>query len=307
MRNAVKLLLISLSVFLSGITLAAERVTYFVPDAVGSPIAAMDAQGNLLWRETYTPYGKRTTSDQNNSASPSYTGKPEDPDTGLVYMGARAYDPESARFTGIDPQGFNEGNPQTFGRYVYANNSPYRYNDPNGETPVEGSVSLLWDVGQVVAALSTGAPVGPALVDVGLDAVGFFSPMPGTGMLLKSGHKANKITQGIRESRAARHAETGVTEEGEQFVRIAAKTKGLKLTPSGGVEPGTYAFPKSSFMQLLASPEGVKSLGDVPGGKQSVFSVLSPPAGTPIKRGTVPGGEFGGVGGAPEAIFPQGF
>ncbi len=32
-----------------------------------------------------------------------------------------------------------------------------------------------------------------------------------------------------------------------------------------------------------------------------------PPAGTPVQRGIVPGGEFWGQGGVPEVIFPEGF
>lgn len=122
---------------------AAERITYFVPDAQGSPVAAMDEQGNVLWRESYAPYGARKTNSPDNNAKPAYTGKPEDAGTGLVYMGARMYDPETARFTGIDPQGFNEGNVQSFGRYVYANNSPYLYVDPNGEAGVLGAALLV--------------------------------------------------------------------------------------------------------------------------------------------------------------------
>ena len=37
----------------------AATVTYYHNDALGSPIAATDAAGALLWRETYRPYGER--------------------------------------------------------------------------------------------------------------------------------------------------------------------------------------------------------------------------------------------------------
>lgn len=111
---------------------AAERVVYIVSDAAGSPVAEMDEQGAVIWRKSYKPYGEEINPPAGNP-NPSYTGKPLDAETGLIYMGARSYDPEIGRFTGIDPRGFNENNPQSFGRYVYANNSPYVYNDPNGE------------------------------------------------------------------------------------------------------------------------------------------------------------------------------
>lgn len=122
---------------------AAERTVYFVPDALGSPIAAMDEAGNVVWRESHSPHGARQIRAHGNTANPAYTGKPEDTDTGLVYMGARWYDPASARFTGIDPEGFHTGNPQSFGRYLYANNAPYVYVDPNGEVPVLVPVAIF--------------------------------------------------------------------------------------------------------------------------------------------------------------------
>lgn len=133
MKQHWMLCVISWSVlFLTATAPGAERTTYFVPDASGSPVAAMDEQGNLLWRKTYAPYGEEQNPPQGNP-NPSYTGKPKDADTGLVYMGSRMYDPETGRFTGEDPRGFSESSIQSFNRYTYANNSPYVYVDPNGE------------------------------------------------------------------------------------------------------------------------------------------------------------------------------
>ncbi|MFZ5723823.1 MAG: RHS repeat domain-containing protein [Pseudomonadota bacterium] len=192
---------------------AAERVTYFAPDALGSPAAAMDEQGNVLWRETYAPYGERQTKSPENPASPAYTGKPEDPDTGLVYMGARMYDPETARFTGLDPQQFKDSDPHTFGRYVYANNSPYRYVDPNGESAAEGSVLILVDLVQMGIAASNGDPLGPPAVALGLDVVGAAIPIPGAGPALKTGRVVNG---------AASAADKGPVIIGETMGRVEA-------------------------------------------------------------------------------------
>ena len=46
----------------------AEKITYYHFDALGSPVAATDEQGNVVWRETYRPYGERI---QNQSAAAS--------------------------------------------------------------------------------------------------------------------------------------------------------------------------------------------------------------------------------------------
>ena len=114
----------------------AGEVTYYHQDALGSTVAATDEQGNVLWREAYRPYGERILKQDGGSNKLWYTGKPHEEDMGLNYFGARWYDPMIGRFTGIDPVEFQEGNIHSFNRYAYANNNPYRYVDPNGESPI---------------------------------------------------------------------------------------------------------------------------------------------------------------------------
>jgi len=186
-RLLASLLLLALSLAAT----AAERTVYFVNDAQGSPVAAMDQQGEVLWRENYAPYGERRTKTTDNNGKPAYTGKPEDTDTSLVYMHARMYDPETARFTGIDPQGYSEANPQSFGRYLYANNAPYRYTDPDGESPIDVGF-LLYDVGVFSAAVYRGDGIGAAATDLAIDLVGMASPVPGTGQYIKGVRGAHK-------------------------------------------------------------------------------------------------------------------
>ncbi len=49
-------------------------------------------------------------------------------------VSARWYDPNVGRFMGIDPVGYTSKNDvMSFNRYLYANNNPYKYVDPNGE------------------------------------------------------------------------------------------------------------------------------------------------------------------------------
>jgi hypothetical protein len=48
-------------------------------------------------------------------------------------MGARWYNSELGRFMSPDPVGFNAGNTLSFNRYLYGNNNPYTFYDPDGE------------------------------------------------------------------------------------------------------------------------------------------------------------------------------
>lgn len=106
----------------------ADVVTYFHNDISGTPLAATDEGGNLLWKETYRPYGERLL----NGASPGanrlwFGGKPQDPDTGLSYLGARYYSPQLGRFVGVDPKAVDPENLHSFNRYAYGNNNPYKF------------------------------------------------------------------------------------------------------------------------------------------------------------------------------------
>jgi RHS repeat-associated protein len=114
-----------------------DGVTYLHHDFAGNVIGATDTNGAVLWKEDYQPYGERMV----NAAAAAgnrqfFTGKPLDADTGLSYMGARYYDPAMGRFMGIDAVGFDEASVHSFNRYGYANNNPYKFVDPDGNSPL---------------------------------------------------------------------------------------------------------------------------------------------------------------------------
>ncbi len=58
-------------------------------------------------------------------------------------MQARYYDPVIGRFYSNDPVGFK--GVHTFNRYAYANNNPYKYTDPDGNSPVH-ALKFIADV-----------------------------------------------------------------------------------------------------------------------------------------------------------------
>lgn len=134
-----------------------EQITYYHNDALGSPIAATDSNGNLVWREEYSPFGSRLLRESRETDCESgncipvesiwdekqwYTGKMEETRIGLQYFGARWYEPETGRFLSADPVNFNEQNIFTVNRYLYANNNPYKYVDPDGREATQVGFSI---------------------------------------------------------------------------------------------------------------------------------------------------------------------
>ncbi|MEN9867129.1 MAG: hypothetical protein RL748_2719, partial [Pseudomonadota bacterium] len=90
-----------------------------------------DANGNLIAgsRTRYEPYGATAA-----GAVPTigFTGHVHDANTGLVYMQQRYYDPFAGRFLSTDPVLTDANTGASFNRYVYANNNPLRFIDPDG-------------------------------------------------------------------------------------------------------------------------------------------------------------------------------
>ena len=130
--------------------------TYYHNNFSGSPIAATNASGGLIWDTDYLPHGEKYAT--GNAATTNkvwFTGHVQDAGTGLVYMQARYYDPLIGRFYGIDSVGFVEDNPHSFNRYAYGNNNPYRYVDPDGRaSKVATLIRLTADKTHEIARLT---------------------------------------------------------------------------------------------------------------------------------------------------------
>jgi RHS repeat-associated protein len=133
---AIRVLLL-ICMMVPALGMAATTITYYHNDLVGSPVVATNEAGAVVWRESYRPYGERLRNETNSAPNDVwFTSRRQDVETGLVYMGARYYDPAVGRFLSMDPAGFDESNIHSFNRYAYGNNNPYRYVDPNGRWAV---------------------------------------------------------------------------------------------------------------------------------------------------------------------------
>ena len=72
-------------------------------------------------------------------------------------MQARYYDPVIGRFMSNDPVGYTAKNPvMSFNRYLYVNNNPYKYTDPDGKL----LFMLFWGPSIVTASMDIVIGVG---------------------------------------------------------------------------------------------------------------------------------------------------
>jgi len=83
-----------------------------------------------------------------------FTGRRQDPGSGLVYMGARYYDAAVGRFISRDPTGFDGATIHRHNSYAYANNNPYEFVDPDGKDPVRAVALAAYPLGVGADALS---------------------------------------------------------------------------------------------------------------------------------------------------------
>jgi RHS repeat-associated protein len=101
-------------------------------DALGSPMAVTNEQGQVVERNDYEPYG--AIIGKPNRSGIGYTGHVMDGATGLTYMQQRYYDQSIGRFLSVDPVTAYNGDLRHFNRYAYAYNNPYMYTDPDGRS-----------------------------------------------------------------------------------------------------------------------------------------------------------------------------
>ncbi|HEX3539335.1 MAG TPA: RHS repeat-associated core domain-containing protein [Acidimicrobiales bacterium] len=148
-------------------------IGWYHHDQHGSTRGLTDNTGALISTITYSPYGQATAT--TGTPSPlGYNAQYTDPETGLIYLRARYYDPTTAQYLTRDPL-----DAVTRSAYGYVDNNPLNGSDPTGLFCLLGHVhgnhgacrgaNATHDVATVglvlgVAAVVVGTIVAPEVV-----------------------------------------------------------------------------------------------------------------------------------------------
>jgi RHS repeat-associated protein len=160
----------------------------YIKDVRGSPILLVDVEsGEVAQRLVYSPWGE-VLEDSNPGFQPfGFTGGLYDPDTGLVRLGARDYDPAAGRWTQRDPIGFAGGDTNL---YAYVGGDPINLTDTSGliaDTAADVAF-VAYDIYDIIRDLQNGCDnLGTNLAALGLDLGGALIPfVTGGGLALRA-------------------------------------------------------------------------------------------------------------------------
>jgi RHS repeat-associated protein len=106
---------------------------YYQYDGLGSVRSLSDRKGMTRGLYAYDAFGKPLISASHVDNDFQFTGEQMDTETGLIYLRARYYDPETGRFISRDPFAGSGPFTPSLNRYTYVCNNPNRFVDRTGK------------------------------------------------------------------------------------------------------------------------------------------------------------------------------
>jgi RHS repeat-associated protein len=146
---------------------------FYHHDRLGSVRTVTDTSGDRVASQTFDAYGNVVASTGSRRIPFGFASQYTDPDTGLIYMRARFYDPKTAQFLTRDPL-----EQLTEQAYQYAGDDPVNATDPLGLFPRHLGLPSLEDISNAAAHFGDSASFGltrKIRQALGVDAVDYCS------------------------------------------------------------------------------------------------------------------------------------
>ncbi|MFZ5974999.1 MAG: DNRLRE domain-containing protein [Bacillota bacterium] len=118
---------------------------WYRQDVRGSITNIVDSTDNVVKSYTYEAYGN-TTGTGTFVNSFAFTGAVNDEETGLYYMNARYYEPDTGRF--ISEDSYRGGGEAFWHLYMYCDGDPINCFDPTGHVPVSFNATSAAEYGK---------------------------------------------------------------------------------------------------------------------------------------------------------------
>jgi RHS repeat-associated protein len=118
-----------------GLAAVYDGTTYYtaITDHLCSIVKLVDKDGNVKYNPAYDAWGNFRAENNSIGFHRGYCGHEHLKEFGLINMNGRMYDPLLSRFLSPDPYVQAPDFSQSFNRYSYCLNNPFRYTDPSGE------------------------------------------------------------------------------------------------------------------------------------------------------------------------------
>lgn len=158
----------------------ASALRYVLTDAQGSTRAVLNANGTVMARHDYLPFGEeiavgiglRSSGQGFGVTDPNrqkYGLTERDDTTGLDHTWWRKYENKAGRWTSPDPLRGTIGAPQSFNAYTYAANDPVNFVDPSGLDPQDPPPTTHTDPATGRSELVPGIDAGVVTITAGFD------------------------------------------------------------------------------------------------------------------------------------------
>ena len=155
---------------------------WYHADRLGSTRVMTDSDGQEMNNYSYASFGRTLNESGTVVNERGYTGHVMDPDSGLIYMGARYYDATLGRFISPDTIVPDPMNPQALNRYAYAYNNPISYVDPSGHLPVAVAVFAASMATANIAIIGIKLVV-MSWIGAAMSVVGYLTDNPGLSLM----------------------------------------------------------------------------------------------------------------------------